>query len=287
VQSLESDADKKATQGTISRMRFEEFAAAHGLLLRHVEFGKWVRVPTTDKPTKKNGAYKHAGDHAHVQNHATMGEVATWFPDSSDDIRIDADAVRRRCEKAARELQEGRQKAAKRAADMLRQCSLERHAYLDGKGFPDERGNVLALDSGPLLLIPMRVAGRLVGVQTITTDGEKKFLFGQQCSGAEYVIDNKGRDFFCEGYATGLECPRCAVGAEDALPGACLLFGAQPGQASRQLRGWDCDRGQRFDRRRPSRCAAIWAQILHAADCRAGLQRHAQVMRSLQTIPNA
>jgi putative DNA primase/helicase len=132
------------------------------------------------------------GTHAHVQNHATMGEVATWFPDSSDDIRIDADAVRRRCEKAARELQEGRQKAAKRAADMLRQCSLERHAYLDGKGFPDERGNVLALESGPLLLIPMRVAGRLVGVQTITTDGEKKFLFGQQCSGAEYVIDNKG-----------------------------------------------------------------------------------------------
>ena len=193
-------------------MIFEEFAAAYGLILRNVEFGKWVRVPTTDKPTKKNGAYKHAGDHAHVQNHATMGEVATWFPDSSDDIRIDAEAVRRRCEKAARELQEGRQKAAKRAADMLRQCSLERHAYLDGKGFPDERGNVLVLDSGPLLLIPMRVSGRLVGVQTITADGEKKFLFGQQCSNAEYVIDNKGRDFFCEGYATGLSV-RAALSA--------------------------------------------------------------------------
>jgi putative DNA primase/helicase len=95
---------------------------------------------------------------------------------------------------------------------MLRQCSLERHAYLDGKGFPDERGNVLAIESGPLLLIPMRVAGRLVGVQTITTDGEKKFLFGQQCSGAEYVIDNKGRDFFCEGYATGLSV-RAALSA--------------------------------------------------------------------------
>ena len=193
-------------------MTFNEFAAAHGLLLRHVEFGKWVRVPTTDHPAKKNGAYKHAGDHAHVQNHATMSDVATWFPDSSDDIRIDAEAARRRCEKAARELQEWRQKAAARAADMLRKCSLERHAYLDGKGFPDERGNVLAIESGPLLLIPMRVAGRLVGVQTITTDGEKKFLFGQQCSGAEYVIDNKGRDVFCEGYATGLSV-RAALSA--------------------------------------------------------------------------
>jgi putative DNA primase/helicase len=58
----------------------------------------------------------------------------------------------------------------------------------------------------------MRVSGRLVGVQTITIDGEKKFLFGQQCSGAEYVIDNKGRDVFCEGYATGLSI-RAALSA--------------------------------------------------------------------------
>ncbi len=193
-------------------MRFEDFAAAHGLLLRHVEFGKWVRVPTTDHPQKKNGAYKHLGSHAHVQNHATMGEVATWFPEGENDIRIDAAAIRRRCEKVARELQEYRQRAAKRAAYMLSQCILERHAYLDGKGFPDERGNVMPTDSGPLLLIPMRVSGRLVGVQTITVNGEKKFLFGQQCSRAEYIIDNKGRDFFCEGYATGLSI-RAALSA--------------------------------------------------------------------------
>jgi hypothetical protein len=262
-------------------MIFEEFAAAHGLLLRHVEFGKWVRVPTADHPGKKNGAYRHMGTHAHVQNHATMGEVATWFPDSSDDIRIDADAVRSRCEKAARELQEGRQKAAKRAADMLRQCSLERHAYLDGKGFPDERGNVLALESGPLLLIPMRVSGRLVGVQTITTDGEKKFLFGQQCSGAEYVIDNKGRDFFCEGYATGLIGPRCAVGAEDALPGACVLFGAQPRQAGRRLRGWIGDRGQRFERGRVAGGRAVGPALDNERHAGRGCKRLAQTPRDI------
>jgi putative DNA primase/helicase len=219
-------------------MRFEEFAAAHGLLLRHVEFGKWVRVPTADHPGKKNGAYRHMGTHAHVQNHATMGEVATWFPDSSDDIRIDADAIRRRCEKAARELQEGRQKAAKRAADMLRQCSLERHAYLDGKGFPDERGNVLVLESGPLLLIPMRVSGRLVGVQTITTDGEKKFLFRPAVQRRGIRDRQQGARFLLRGVRDRVECPRCAVGAEDALPGACLLFGAQPGQAGRRLPWW-------------------------------------------------
>lgn len=194
-------------------MRFEQFAEAHGLILRHVEFGKWVRVPTTDHPAKRNGAYRHLGDVAFVQNHATMDAPATWFSDGDNDIRIDADAIRRRCEKAAREIQEGRQKAANKAGWMMHQCTLERHSYLDGKGFPDELGNVMQRpEGGPLLLIPMFIAGRLVGLQTITTDGEKKFLFGQTTSGAEYVIDNKGRDWFVEGYATGLSL-RAALAA--------------------------------------------------------------------------
>lgn len=194
-------------------MIFEQFAEAHGLMLRYVEFGKWVRVPTTDHPAKKNGAYRHLGDVAFVQNHATMDSPVTWFPDGDKEIRIDAEAIRRRCEKAARELQEGRQKAAKMAGWMMRQCTLEKHAYLDGKGFPDELGNVMQQEEGgPLLLIPMRVAGSLVGLQSVTIDGTKKFLFGQRCDCAEYVIDNKGRDFYCEGYATGLSL-RAALAA--------------------------------------------------------------------------
>ena len=50
----------------------------------------------------------------------------------------------------------------------------------------------------------MLVSGAIVGVHLISVDGEKRFLAGQRCMGAEYVIDNKGRDWFCEGYATGL-----------------------------------------------------------------------------------
>jgi len=34
--------------------------------------------------------------------------------------------------------------------------------------------------------------------------GSKRFLTGQQTGGAELVIDNRGRDFLVEGYATGL-----------------------------------------------------------------------------------
>jgi len=194
-------------------MRFEDFASAHGLIVEHVEYGKWARVKTTDKPGKKNGAYLHKGTVAFLQNHATMGEPATWFPDADSDTSIDSAAISSRCAEAARSLQEGRQKAANRAGWIMRQCSLERHAYLDSKGFPDELGNVWTREGEqPTLCIPMRVAGKICGVQTITTDGEKRFLFGQRCDLAEYVIDNKGRDWFVEGYATGLSL-RAALSA--------------------------------------------------------------------------
>ena len=44
-------------------MMFEQFAAAHGLMLRHVEFGKWVRVPNDRSSWQRRmDAYRHLGD---------------------------------------------------------------------------------------------------------------------------------------------------------------------------------------------------------------------------------
>ena len=63
-------------------MRFEDFCAAHGLIVGSLIEGRWVRVPTTDHPKKKNGAYKYLGDVGFVQNHATEVESSTWTPDS-------------------------------------------------------------------------------------------------------------------------------------------------------------------------------------------------------------
>ncbi len=194
-------------------MRFEEFAAAHGLVIDRVEYGAWKRVKTLDHPSKRNGAYIHKGNVAHVQNWATMGEPDTWFPDADSAIRIDCDAIARRCAEVARALAAGRKKATDKAGWIMRQCVLEKHAYLDSKGFPDAMGNVWHREADQsLLCIPMRVAGQVAGVQMVSVDGEKRFLFGQRCDGAEYVIDNKGRDWFVEGYATGLSL-RAALSA--------------------------------------------------------------------------
>lgn len=185
-------------------MRFEDFAAAHGLILRQVDFGRWVRTPTSDKPHSKNGAYKHLGDVAFIQNHATMPEPATWFSDQDSAIQIDHGAIRKMRETAEKRLSDGRKSAAEKAAHITSKSIFEQHAYLDGKGFPEMRGLVYRTDENNLLVIPMRVGKQVVGCQLIDRYGVKKFLYGQRCSGAEYVIGGAGVAVWCEGYATGL-----------------------------------------------------------------------------------
>lgn len=183
-----------------SGMTFEIFAQAHGLILQHAEVGKWVRVPTEDHPRKKNGSYKYLGDVGWCMNFATMTEPATWFADKGNEIKIDHEAIARARQKAAKELRDGRAKAARKAEWVLSQCQTEKHGYLNRKGFPDATGLVYE----GKLVIPMRVGTALVGIQAIDEAGNKKFLFGQRCAGAEYVIDGGGADWWCEGMATGL-----------------------------------------------------------------------------------
>lgn len=188
-------------------MNFDHFAQSLGLIINHVEFGKWVRCPTVDHPKSKNGAYKHLGDLAFCQNHATMTEVAIWKPEHENEIRIDREAIRRRAAKAEKELQENRRQAAAKAVQMISKSRMDKHPYLDAKGFPDASGLVYSDEN--LLLIPMRAGGRIVGCQTIDRDGNKKFLFGQQCKGAEYKFDGNGLHIWTEGYATAMSVFTC------------------------------------------------------------------------------
>jgi len=128
-------------------------------------------------------------------------------PYTPPDPAIAAARHKKLAEEIARdeELKRKRQEQAARvAAKMLRQCHQNTHAYLDSKGFPELKGNVLDGQSGPLLLIPMSVDHQLVGCQAIDIDGVKKFIPGQRAKGAEFVINNKGQHWWCEGWATAL-----------------------------------------------------------------------------------
>lgn len=182
-------------------MRFEEFARSHGLILNGVVPGKWVATPTEDHPRSRNGRYKYMGDHGWVQNWATMTSPVIWKGQSPS---LTPDQIRRTKFNADRERKEAAEKAAAKAGWILHQTRQAFHPYLTAKGFPEEEGNVWVTDNSILLVIPMRVDGRLVGCQLIDDKGEKKFLSGQVTKGATFTMDAKGIPIFVEGYATAL-----------------------------------------------------------------------------------
>lgn len=182
-------------------MRFEDFARLHGLIIRDVIPFKWVSTPTEDKPRSSNGRYKYMGDVGWVQNWATMDKPSMWRPD--EPFRPSAEFLKKKTS-ASNDRQALADKASAKAGWIMHQTANSTHEYLAKKGFPDEEGNVWKTDNDELLVIPMRISGKLVGCQLINTQGEKKFLYGQQTKGASFCIDAKGTPIFCEGYATGL-----------------------------------------------------------------------------------
>jgi putative DNA primase/helicase len=181
-------------------MDFISFCRGHGIIIDQTPpIGVWKRYRTEDHPNKKNGAVKWMGTYGFVQNHALDTAVSVWQSDKPDDHKF-----KQFIQAATDKVEFMQEKAAKKAGWILNQCELFTHEYFVRKGFQDETGNVWFKDDQKILVIPMRVGNRLVGCQMISETGEKKFLFGQRTSGASFVFDNHGPNFYCEGYATAL-----------------------------------------------------------------------------------
>jgi len=187
-------------------MRFEEFARSHGLILSGIQLDRWIPTPTEDKPRSSNGRYKFLGNVGWVQNWATMDKPATWF---AEGWTIDSPQIQKSIDESRKRQAESADKASKRAGWILHQTELKTHPYLVSKGFPEELGNVWTKDGNDILVIPMRMDNRLVGVQLIDHEGNKKFLHGQTTKGASFCMNAKGVPIFCEGYATALSVREC------------------------------------------------------------------------------
>ena len=182
---------------------FLQFASERGLIIDHLVYGKWARVPTVDHPHKKNGAYWFGDEFGHCQNWALMDRVESWSdgkertPAQQKQLtdRIEASRVAYANERKQRQL-----KAAEKASWILSQAELRKHPYLDRKGFPD----LLCNTWRDLLVIPMRLGDKICGCQMISADGEKKFLTGQRTNDSSFRIGNGTKNFIVEGYASGL-----------------------------------------------------------------------------------
>ena len=178
-------------------MNFTDFAYQYGLVIDNLIMGKWARVKTLDKPNKTNGAYIFDGCTGAVINFATMESHASYKTDKP--FVVDRDRIKQDNENRLAK----RAKACKKAEYILENAQKAKHPYLIRKGF-DENGWVWR----EMLIVPMRIDGKLVGCQMISADGTKKFLSGQVTKGASLVMDKGGRDVLVEGYATGLSVRR-------------------------------------------------------------------------------
>jgi putative DNA primase/helicase len=160
-----------------------------------------MRVPTTDHPKKRNGAYIFDGQACAVINFALHDKHVIFKSDEPYRPDPEAKAKRERAEKERRAMQEH---AAGRAAGIMNASVRGLHPYLARKGFPEQQAYIW---NGSLVL-PMRIKDKIVGCQLIGPDGTKRFLRGQITKGASLVMDNKGPDVLVEGFATGLSVRR-------------------------------------------------------------------------------
>lgn len=187
---------------------------AAGLRARDVwPDGRWHRCPTDDKPRRKNGVYLLAADGRRgvFKNYALDTEFNFWTdgkPVSESDKRDMARLV-----SLARDQERGRRLTAMRLLAKhwpTLQPLRGGHPYLERKGLRLDGCAGLRLD-GDKLVIPMQRGGRLMSLQTITPEGEKKYRAGCPVAGTTFDIERPGARLTCyaEGFATGLAVFQC------------------------------------------------------------------------------
>jgi putative DNA primase/helicase len=176
--------------------------------------GKFIRFRCADdKPNRESGyCIFHddefpAGFFGDFRKHGELGvnwKLSTKNPGRQLSPQEKSDlAMRIKERKLEREaaLQERIDQCALESARIWRQATpAVDHPYLERKGI---RAHIARELDGELL-IPVTRAGELVGLQRISSDGEKRFKFGTPMHASYAVIGKpESKVVICEGYATG------------------------------------------------------------------------------------
>ena len=187
-------------------MTFLDFCRANGIIIEtYPPIGVWKRHKTLDKPGHKNGAVKFMGDHGFARNWATDSEANVWQEEGRDTKAkpIDMARINAQREKDRAYLIQS-VKSARAFWANARHLSLH-HPYLSAKGLSALGCAGLRTHDG-LLVIPVMLGDALVSVQTITTEGQKRFWPGAPVKSGSFVIrrERSAVTVLCEGLATGL-----------------------------------------------------------------------------------
>jgi putative DNA primase/helicase len=188
-------------------MRFDTFAASHGVLLcRSLRHGVIIRCPTEEKPRRKNGAYLWDGSRGWVCNWNQDGEIH-WFndPDAKPWTEAEKRAWHERQAKAAFLHRQKQERAAQNAMNAIQRATHATHPYLAAKGFPERLG--LVSETGELLIPINDLNGKVMSLQRIfleNNEWQKKMLVGGKTKGGVFRLGAGNSPVLCEGFATGL-----------------------------------------------------------------------------------
>lgn len=187
---------------------FEQAMQASGLIPGVIApDGKWRRCKTTDKPKHRNGAYVlYADGRGYFRNWATDAGVNAWGDDEVQ-IRVPTAAELAERERRKKQEREYRLRAIRGAREQWAQARPPRalHPYLERKGLSAVGTNALRVH-GDALIVPVFWRDRLMSIQSITPDGQKRFWPGAPVKGGALVLDRPRAAVtaVCEGLATGL-----------------------------------------------------------------------------------
>jgi putative DNA primase/helicase len=190
-------------------MNFRDAMTFSGLLPRDiVADGRWYRCATVDHPKKKNGCFmlRNCGTRGYFKNYAVDDGWNEWHDDrpmtAAQRRQSDVDLANARKRDAERRIV-----AVKKMRSYWDSLKPLRgvHPYIEAKGLSMMGCGGLRADRD-LLVIPAMRSGALMSLQTITSEGEKKYHFGCSMKGATYALTRRNSVVTCiaEGFATGL-----------------------------------------------------------------------------------
>lgn len=187
-------------------MSFENAMRASGLIPGAiVADGKWRRCKTTDKPGKRNGAFVLYPDgRGYFRNWATDDGVNSWRDETVTQARAVDPAIAQRQREKDRAYRLQAMRSARSFWSSARPLN-RLHPYLDRKGL-SPLGCAGLRGADGLLVVPVWHGEWIVSIQTITTDGAKRFWPGAPVKAGAFVIDRPraALTVVCEGLATGL-----------------------------------------------------------------------------------
>ena len=193
-------------------MEIDSLLASAGIDIRDIAtdlVGQWQRVPTTDKPSKKNGSVL-------VFSTKPLKLYYRNFATGAEGLYSESD-VRRRCSQPTlqAQLERRRQRSEDQAAAAARAQRIwnraqtpSEHRYLKTKGI--EPHGVRQIRE--TLIVPMLDADEFVwSCQMIMPDGEKRYLRGGRKKGCLFPLGmlTDGALVLTEGFATGASLREC------------------------------------------------------------------------------